>query len=295
MAKIGFIGLGNMGLPMAQNLLKAGHAVAGFDMSKVQTDALAASGGQAAANAKAAATGVEIVVTMLPAGQHVRDVYLGSDGVLASAVPGTLLIDSSTIDVESARAVADAAAKKGFPMLDAPVSGGVGGAQAGTLTFMVGGDQGAFDRAKPYFENMGKRLYYCGPSGQGLRAKLTQNLVLANLMQAFAEGLVLAVKNGVAPELMLDILDNSAAKSALISAKAPFILKRDFRTNFSTKWMHKDVGLALESAKALDLPLPLTAITQQMLQAAIAKGYGEDDFCSTIRVLEDLAGIEVKS
>jgi len=159
----------------------------------------------------------------------------------------------------------------------------------------VGGDQGAFDRAKPFFETMGKRLYYCGPAGQGLRAKLTQNLVLANLMQAFAEGLVLAAKNGVAPALMLDILDNSAAKSALISAKAPAILKRDFGVNFSTKWMHKDVGLALESAKAVDLPLPLTAITQQMLQAAIAKGYGEQDFSSTIRVLEDLAGIEVRS
>ncbi len=129
---------------------------------------------------------------------------------------------------------------------------------------------------------------------RGLKAKLTQNLVLANLMQAFAEGMVLAAKNGVAPALMLDILDNSAAKSGLVSAKAPFILKRDFQPNFSTKWMHKDVGLALESAKGLDLPLPLTAITQQMLQAAIAKGYGEDDFCSTIRVLEDLAGIEVK-
>jgi 3-hydroxyisobutyrate dehydrogenase/2-hydroxy-3-oxopropionate reductase len=160
---------------------------------------------------------------------------------------------------------------------------------------MVGGDPGAFDRAKPFFEAMGKRLFYCGSAGQGLKAKLTQNLVLANMMQTFAEGLVLAAKNGVAPELMLEILDSSAAKSAMLSAKAPFILKRDFRTNFSTKWMHKDVGLALESAKALDLPLPLTAITEQMLRVAIAKGYGEDDFCSTIRVLEDLAGIEIKA
>ena len=160
---------------------------------------------------------------------------------------------------------------------------------------MVGGDQAAFERAKPYFEIMGKRCSTAALPGKGLQAKLTQNLVLANIMQAFAEGMVLATKGGIDPELMLEILDNSAAKSGLICSKAPFILKRDFSTNFSTKWMHKDVGLALESAKALDLPLPLTAVTEQMLQAAIAKGWGDDDFCSVIRVLEDWAGIEVKS
>ena len=132
-------------------------------------------------------------------------------------------------------------------------------------------------------------------SDLGLRAKLTQNLILGNLMQAFAEGFVLAAKNGVDPQLMYQILDNSAAKSGMLNAKIPSILKRDFHTNFSVKWMYKDVGLALASAEAVDLPLPLTAITQQMLLAAVAKGYGEDDFCATIRVLEDLAQIEVKA
>src|SRR6185436_18648832 len=154
MATIGFIGLGNMGLPMAQNLIKAGHKVQGFDVTKSQADALAASGGVAAPSVKAAVTGADVVVTMLPAGQHVRDVYLGPDGVLSAAGAGTLLIDSSTIDVESARAVAAAADNKGLPMLDAPVSGGTGGAQAGTLTFMVGGSDGAFERAKPFLEKM---------------------------------------------------------------------------------------------------------------------------------------------
>ena len=186
-------------------------------------------------------------------------------------------------------------AAKGAHFLDAPCTGSKAGAEGGTLTFMVGGDQAAFERAKPYFEAMGKRLFYCGPAGQGLQAKLTQNLVLANMMQAFAKAWCWRPRTASAPELMFEILDNSAAKSALMSAKAPSILKRDFSTKFSTKWMHKDVGLALESAKALDLPLPLTAITEQMLRATIAKGYGEDDFCSVIRVLEDLAGIEVKS
>src|SRR4051794_25823911 len=154
MATIGFIGLGNMGLPMAQNLIKAGHKVQGFDVSKSQADALAASGGVAAPTVKAAATGAEIVITMLPAGQHVRDVYLGPDGVLAAVAPGALLIDSSTIDVESARVVAAAADKKGLPMLDAPVSGGTGGAQGGTLTFMVGGSDQAFERGRPILEKM---------------------------------------------------------------------------------------------------------------------------------------------
>ena len=159
---------------------------------------------------------------------------------------------------------------------------------------MIGGDQDVFERAKPWFEPMGKQFYYCGGPGMGLQAKLTQNLILANIMQAFNEGMVLSTKAGIDPELMLEILDNSAAKCGLISYKAPFILERDFTTNFSTKWMHKDIGLALESGQRAGVPLPLTGLTQQMFQAAISKGYGDDDFCSTIRVLEEWAGVEVK-
>src|ERR1044071_5100923 len=171
MTTIGFIGLGNMGLPMAQNLIKAGHKVQGFDVTKTQGDALAKSGGVAAANLRAAVSGAEIVITRLPAGQHVRDVYLGADGVLAAAAPGTLLIDSSTIDVESARVVAAAADRKELPMLDAPVSGGTGGAQAGTLTFMVGGSDNAFARARPILEKMGKTIVHAGGAGNGQAAK----------------------------------------------------------------------------------------------------------------------------
>jgi 3-hydroxyisobutyrate dehydrogenase-like beta-hydroxyacid dehydrogenase len=142
---------------------------------------------------------------------------------------------------------------------------------------------------------MGKNFYYCGGSGYGLQAKLTQNLILANLMQAFNEGMVLSTKGGIHPELMLDILNNSAAKSGLISFKAPFVFRRDFSTAFSTKWMHKDISLALDSAQAMDLPMPLTSQTKQMFQAAISEGYGDDDMCSTIRVLEHWAGVEVKA
>ena len=284
-----------MGYPMARHLLEAGHEVALWTHTSVKARELAAKGkGTACATPKEVAQRSDFIFYCVGTTAMARAVSTGKDGLLEGIRPGSVTADCSTVSPTESQEIGALFTAKGVHFLDAPCTGSKAGAEGGTLTFMVGGDQGAFDRCKPYFEAMGKRLYYCGPAGQGLKAKLTQNLVLANLMQAFAEGLVLATKNGVSPALMLDILDNSAAKSALISAKAPSILKRDFTTNFSTKWLHKDVGLALESAKSLDLPLPLTAITQQMLQAAIAKGYGEDDFCSTIRVLEDLAGVEVK-
>ena len=285
-----------MGYPMARHLLKAGHEVALWTNTAAKAHELAAQGkGIACATPKEVAQRADFVFYCVGNTAMAREVSTGKDGLLEGIRPGSVTADCSTVSPVESQELGAMFLEKGVHFLDAPCTGSKAGAEGGTLTFMVGGDQGAFDRAKPYFEIMGKRLYYCGSSGQGLRAKLTQNLVLANLMQAFAEGMVLAAKNGIAPELMLDILDNSAAKSGLVSAKAPAILKRDFRTNFSTKWMHKDVGLALECAKGLDLPLPLTAITQQMLQAAIAKGYGDDDFSSLIRVLEDFAGIEVKA
>jgi len=295
MAQLGFLGLGIMGYPMARHLLEAGHEVALWTHTAAKARELAAKGkATACATPKEVAQRADFIFYCVGTTAMARAVSTGKDGLLEGIRPGSVTADCSTVSPAESQEIGALFTAKGVHFLDAPCTGSKAGAEGGTLTFMVGGDQGAFDRSKPYFEAMGKRLYYCGPAGQGLKAKLTQNLILGNLMQAFAEGLVLATKNGVSPALMLDILDNSAAKSALISAKAPSILKRDFKTNFSTKWLHKDVGLALESAKGLDLPLPLTAITQQMLQAAIAKGYGEDDFCSTIRVLEDMAGIEVK-
>jgi 3-hydroxyisobutyrate dehydrogenase/2-hydroxy-3-oxopropionate reductase len=159
---------------------------------------------------------------------------------------------------------------------------------------MIGGNADVYEKVKPYFEPMGKNFYYCGESGMGLHAKLTQNLILSNILQAFNEGMVLSTKAGVDPELMLTILENSAAKSGLVAFKAPYVLRRDFSTNFSVRWMHKDIGLMLDSASQMNVPLPLTAITQQQFRAAIASGYGEEDICSTIKVLEGLTGVEVK-
>ena len=296
MAQLGFLGLGIMGYPMARHLLKAGHEVALWTHTASKARELAKEGkGKVCATPKQVAQTADFIFYCVGNTDMARSVALGPDGLIDGIRPGSVTADCSTISPTESVELGAAFTARGAHFLDAPCTGSKIGSENATLTFMVGGDQGAFERARPYFEVMGKRLYYCGPAGQGLRAKLTQNLVLANLMQAFAEGLVLAAKNGVAPDLMYQILDNSAAKSGLLSAKAPSIFKRDFRTNFSTKWMHKDVGLALASAEALDLPLPLTAITQQMLRAAIAKGYGEDDFCSTIRVLEELSGVEVKA
>jgi 3-hydroxyisobutyrate dehydrogenase/2-hydroxy-3-oxopropionate reductase len=223
-----------------------------------------------------------------------RDVLLGDSGVVHSGKRGLIVADASTISPEGSRAIGEKLGAAGIRYLDAPCTGSTQGAQGGTLTFMIGGDRQLFEQTKPVFELMGKQFYFCGGPGMGLQAKLTQNLILANMMQAFSEGIVLAAKGGVDPKTMYDILDNSAAKSGLISGKGPQVFKRDFDTRFATKWMHKDVSMALDSGKSLGVPLPITAVTQQMFQAAITAGDGEADFASTVKTMEKLAGIEVK-
>ncbi|HEV2200164.1 MAG TPA: NAD(P)-dependent oxidoreductase [Bryobacteraceae bacterium] len=295
MAQLGFLGLGIMGYPMARHLLKAGHDVALWTNSRAKAVELAREGkGVACSTPREVAERADFIFYCVGNSDMARDVALGPGGILEGAKPDSVTADCSTISPAVSKQINAAFAATGAEFLDAPCTGSKGGAEGATLTFMIGGVQAAFERAKPYFEIMGKRFYYCGPAGQGLHAKLTQNLILGNLMEAFAEGMVLATKNGIAPELMLDILDNSAAKSSFITFKAPYILSRNFGTAFSTKWLHKDIGLALESAQASNLPLPVTAITHQMLRAAIAKGWGDDDICSTIRTLEEWAGVEVK-
>ena len=285
-----------MGYPMARHLLKAGHEVALWTHSAAKAKELAKEGnGTACATPKDVATRADFIFYCVGDTAMSREVSLGKDGILAGARPGSVTADCSTISPAISQEIAAEFIAKGAHFLDAPCTGSKPGAEGGTLTFMIGGDAAAFEKAKPYFEIMGKRLYHCGPQGRGLHAKLTQNLILGNLMQAFSEGMVLAVKNGVPPALMFDILDNSAAKSGLVSAKAPAVMARNFSTNFSAKWLHKDVGLALDSARAAGVPLPITAVTEQMLRATMAKGYGDDDICAVIRILEDWAGVEVKS
>ena len=284
-----------MGYPMARHLLKAGHDVALWTHSQAKAGELAREGkGVACATPREVAERADYIFYCVGDPEMSRSVALGPEGILKGARPGSVTADCSTISPTVSKQIGAAFAAKGAEFLDAPCTGSKGGAEGGTLTFMIGGSQAAFERAKPYFEIMGKRFYYCGAAGQGLHAKLTQNLVLGNLMEAFAEGMVLATKNGISPKLMLEILDNSAAKSSFITVKAPAILSRNFATAFSTKWLHKDIGLALESAQESNLPLPITSVTHQMLQAAIANGWGDDDICSTIRTLEGWAHVEVR-
>jgi 3-hydroxyisobutyrate dehydrogenase len=293
MAKIGFIGLGNMGLPMAQNLIKAGHAVQGFDMSQAQMLALTASGGQAAASVKAAATGAEIVITMLPAGQHVRDVYLRPDGVLAAAGAGTLLIDSSTIDVATARDVAAAADKNGLAMLDAPVSGGVGGAQAGTLTFMVGGRDEAFARAKPIFEKMGKTIVHAGGAGNGQAAKICNNMILGVSMIAVSEAFVLAEKLGLDAQKLYDISSKSSGQCWSMTTYCPVPgpvptspANRDYQAGFTAAMMLKDLLLAQQAANAVGASTPLGASAAQLFTLYVNSGHSAKDFSGIIRMLD---------
>jgi 3-hydroxyisobutyrate dehydrogenase/2-hydroxy-3-oxopropionate reductase len=221
-------------------------------------------------------------------------VILGPDGVIEGARPGLIVADASTISPSGSRKIGSALAKKSIHYMDVPCTGSTPGANAGTLTFMVGGDQAILDKIRPWMEPMGKRIFYCGGPGLGLQAKLSQNLILSNILQAFNEGMLLATKGGVDPNLMLEVLTNSAAKSGLIDFKAPYVFKRDFSPQFSVKWMDKDIGLMLESGRELKVPLPLTGLTRQMFQAAIAQGHGDEDICSTIKVLESIVGIEVK-
>lgn len=295
MAKLGFLGLGIMGMPMAQQLIKAGHDVALWSNNPNKARKLADGGkAQACATPREVAEHSDCVFYCVGNSHMSREVAVGKDGLIEGIKPRAVVADCSTVSPHVSVEIGKVFSERGAFFLDAPCTGSKPGAENATLTFMIGGDKDAFESVKPWFEVMGKLFYYCGGPGMGLQAKLTQNLVLANIMLAFNEGIVLSTKAGIAPELMLEILNNSAAKSGLIAFKSPYILKRDFAPLFSTKWMHKDVGMALDSGKHLEVPLPLTGLTHQLFQAAISKGFADDDFCSTIKVLEEMAGVEVK-
>lgn len=296
MAKLGFLGLGIMGYPMARNLLRAGHEVAVWSRTASKAQELAAAEkGKFCSTPKEVGQFADCIFLCVGDTEMSEEVILGPDGIVEGAKPGTVIADASTVSPSASRRMGETLAAKGIEFLDAPCTGSKPGAEGGTLTFMIGGDQTVFERVRPFFEPMGKRLYYCGGPGMGLNAKLTQNLILSNILMAFNEGMVLAAKAGVDANLMLEILDNSAAKSGLISFKAPYVFRRDFAPNFSVRWMHKDIGLMLDSGKELEVPLPLTALTRQLFQAAISKGYAEEDICATIQVLEDWAGVQVKA
>ena len=284
-----------MGAPMARHLIKAGHQVTLWTNTAAKAKKLAdEAGGRAASTPSEASQDAEFVFICVGDSDMSERVILGPEGVIQSARPGTVVTDTSTVSPSFSRSVGEKLAAKQIPFLGAPITGSKPGAENATLTWMAGGDREIFDKTKPLMEIMGKKIYYCGGPGMGLHVKLTQNLLLSNILQAFNEGLVLSTKAGVDPELMLDVLANSAAKSGLIEFKAPFVLRRDFSPNFSVKWMHKDIGLMLDSGKELGVPLLLTGLTHQIFQNVISQGFGEEDICSTIKPLEQAAKIEVK-
>jgi 3-hydroxyisobutyrate dehydrogenase len=285
MATIGFIGLGNMGGPMATNLLKAQHRIAGFDVAGTAVAALAERGGHASAGIAEAAAAGDVVITMLPAGPQVRDVYFGPGGVLAHAKPGALLIDCSTIDVETARAVAAAAAEKGLQMLDAPVSGGVIGAEAGTLTFMVGGDAAAFARAEPVLQAMGRTIIHAGPSGAGQTAKICNNMMLAVSMIGVCEGFALAEKLGLPTQTLFDICSKSTSQSWAMTGYCPVPgpvpaapSNRNYAPGFTAANMLKDLRLAQQAAGATAATTPLGSLAANLYQVYVDGGGGPLDF-----------------
>ncbi len=292
MAKIGFIGLGNMGLPMAANLIKAGHAVSGFDLNEAAGARHAAEGGMRAHSISDACQDADAVITMLPAGEQVREVYLGDGGVLAAVAPATLLVDSSTIDVETARAVAQAAQARGLAMVDAPVSGGVAGAQAATLTFMVGGGDDAFARARPLLEAMGKTIVHAGGPGNGQAAKICNNMILGASMIVVAEAFLLAEKLGLDAQKLFDISSRSSGQCWSMTSYCPVPglvptspANRDYQAGFTAAMMLKDLKLAQGAARATRATTPLGAGAAAVYERFVDSGDGNVDFSGIIRYL----------
>lgn len=291
MAKIAFIGLGNMGGPMAGNLVKSGHEVTVFDLSSAAVEHAVSEGAVAADSAKVAAADKDCVITMLPAGQHVESVYLGDDGLLASLSQQTLVIDSSTIAPETARKVADAATARGITFLDAPVSGGVGGAKAGTLSFICGGDDAAFERAKPILEGMGKNIFHAGAHGAGQVAKICNNMLLAILMSGTCEALALGVKNGLDPAVLSEIMKQSSGGNWALNVYNPWPgvmdgvpASRDYEGGFLVNLMNKDLGLAFDNAIKNQAAIPMGSLARNLFSLHAVKGNGTLDFSSIQRL-----------
>jgi 3-hydroxyisobutyrate dehydrogenase len=291
MARIGFVGLGNMGGPMARNLAKAGHEVTVFDIVPALVARLVEAGAEAAPDAASAASGAEFVLTMLPAGPQVREAWLGAGGMAAASAPDAVLIDCSTIDVATAREVA-AGSRRAF--LDAPVSGGVMGAEGGTLTFMVGGDAGAFGKAEPVLRQMGRAAIHCGAAGAGQAAKACNNMILAATMIVTCEAFVLAERLGLSHEALFDVASKSSGQSWSLTTYCPVPgpvpgnpANRDYAPGFAAGLMVKDLGLAAEAAAAAGVTTPMGARALELYRRFVEGGGAGTDFSGIIRMLRE--------
>jgi 3-hydroxyisobutyrate dehydrogenase len=293
MASIAFIGLGNMGGPMAANLVKAGHKVIAFDLVAASRDQAKADGAAIADSSVAAVKGADVVITMLPAGKHVLSVWTD---VVPSIKNGALIIDCSTIDVESAKQAHTLAAKHGVASVDAPVSGGTGGAKGGTLTFMCGGEEKAFASAKPVLENMGKKIVHCGGAGAGQAAKICNNMILAVSMIAVGEAFALAEKLGLSHQALFDVASTSSGQCWALTSYCPVPgpvptspANNDYKPGFASALMVKDLTLAQDAAKATGAATPLGKHAQEIYKAFDAEGNGGVDFSGIIRHVRGLA------
>jgi 3-hydroxyisobutyrate dehydrogenase len=291
MARIGFVGLGNMGGPMARNLVKAGHDVAVFDIVPDLVTRCTEAGAKAAGSAAEAAAGADFAITMLPAGRHVRDAWLGAGGMAKASRDGAILVDCSTIDVATAREVA---AASGRPFLDAPVSGGVMGAEAGTLTFMVGGPEEAFRAVEPVLKQMGRAAIHCGDAGAGQAAKACNNMVLAATMIVTCEAFVLAEKLGLSHQALFDVASKSSGQSWSLTTYCPVPgpvpgspANRDYAPGFAAALMVKDLGLAAEAASQSGAATPMGAKALELYRQFVEAGGGGTDFSGIIRMLRE--------
>ena len=291
--KIAFIGLGNMGGPMAMNLMKAGHTLSAFDLSKDACAKFAADGLPIAASAAATVKDAEVVVSMLPASAHVEGLYLGTDGLLEKIAPGTLVIDSSTIAAATSRKVAEAGAAKGIAVIDAPVSGGTGGAIAGTLTFMVGGSEADLERARPVLEKMGANIFHAGAAGAGQTAKICNNMLLGILMIGTSEAIALGVANGLDPKVLSEIMRRSSGGNWALEKYNPLPgvmetapASKNYAGGFGTDLMLKDLGLAQENAMVVKAATPLGGMARNLYAAHSLAGHGALDFSSVIKLVQ---------
>ncbi len=290
---VAFIGLGNMGRPMAENLLKAGFKVSVFDVVEASVKALASAGATPAASVAEVVAGVDAVLTMLPSSPHVEDVYLGKGRLLESARAGTLLIDCSTIASEAAAKVSKAAAVRGFTMIDAPVSGGTAGAVGATLTFMVGGDEAALELARPVLSAMGKNIFHAGAAGMGQVAKACNNMLLAIHMVGTAEALALGVKCGMDPAKLSEIMGKSSGNNWSLEKYNPWPgvqpnvpASRDYAGGFGVDLMAKDLGLAMEAALASGASTPLGTLARSLYRMHSTAGNGRLDFSSIVKMFQ---------
>ena len=296
MTKIAFIGLGNMGGPMALNLHKTGHDVGAFDLSKPACDKLAADGVRIATDAGSCVAGAEVVISMLPASQHVESLYLGNGqqpGLLPQLAAGTLVIDCSTIAAATSRKVAEAAKARGIAFIDAPVSGGTGGAIAGTLTFMVGGDAADLERARPILEKMGANIFHAGSVGAGQTAKICNNMLLGILMAGTSEAIALGVANGLDPKVLSEIMRRSSGGNWALEKYNPYPgvmetapASKGYAGGFGTDLMLKDLGLAQENAMAVKAATPLGGLARAIYAAHSIAGHGGEDFSSVIKMVQ---------